>query len=150
MKFKNLYGNFHNDIETDMKFYILENKKVKEVNDCLEWGRWFQNNCNLRQIKREKIGGYLISTVFLGINYGLSKKRPLIFETIVFVENILFKSGLRNEVDVDRCSTYDEALEMHERLVKKYRKKYYLGFFYFSLAFLLICYLVKIFYNFYF
>ena len=80
--------------------YILRGRKVVPVT-MLEWAKWFEK-AN-RVIKKSEGGGYLISTVFIGIHEGE------IFETMVF------KGDSMDEQWMDRCKTYKKALEMHKR-----------------------------------
>ena len=93
--------------------YILVNKKAILTNDFHEWGRWFEENDRL--VKQETLdNGYLISTVFLGIDHQFGEGKPLIFETIVFHED---------ESEQIRYSTWEEAEEGHNLMVEKYKGK---------------------------
>lgn len=59
----------------------------------------------------EKAGDYSVSTVFLGLDHGWDGV-PMWFETM------LFGSGpLDNHCE--RCTTWDEAVLMHQRGIKK-------------------------------
>ena len=102
------------------KYWILKDKKVIEVNDVLEWGRFFKKTKE-RIVKQETLpSGYWVSTVFLGIdhNFELSGS-PLLFETMVFSE----KEGKKDEVDMERYATYEEAEKGHEKMVNKYKNE---------------------------
>jgi hypothetical protein len=58
------------------------------------------------------VGGYTVSTVFLGLDHQHGDGPPLLFETLVF-------GPAQHDGDMDRCSTWDEAEAMHERMVAK-------------------------------
>lgn len=90
------------------EYYILEGRTVVPA-DLMTWGRWYEKN--ERRIKRETIGDSDVSTVFLGLNHQYGEGPPLIFETMVF--------GGKLDQEQDRCSTYDQALAMHEVMVEK-------------------------------
>lgn len=69
-------------------------------------------------IKQEILpNGKFISTVWLGIdmNHVFGNGKPLIFETMVFPER-----GNYSELDMERYSTEEEALEGHQKMVEKY------------------------------
>jgi hypothetical protein len=91
-------------------FYILDaNRLAVPVATVEEWGRYFQT-AN-RRVALEEIGPYIISTVFLGLDHSFGGELPILFESMIFGP----PNG--NEVDMDRCSTWEEAIEMHERMV---------------------------------
>jgi len=101
--------------------YILEGKKVVECNDLLKWGNWFEtaNRVVKQELLKNKV---FVSTVFLGLDHNFSGKgKPLLFETMVFNHN---KKGMLRRVDLDmnRCSTWEEAEKMHKKMVKKWKK----------------------------
>ncbi len=62
--------------------------------------------------------GKRISTVFLGLNHNWGEGPPLIFETMVFPSET---EG--NDLDMDRYSTEEQALEGHKEMVKKWTDK---------------------------
>jgi hypothetical protein len=88
--------------------YILKGREAVPV-DMMTWARWFEKGN--RVLKRETIGNADVSTVFLGLNHQFGDGPPMIFETMVF--------GGELDQEQDRCSTYDEAERMHERMVDK-------------------------------
>jgi hypothetical protein len=103
-------------MKIDRLHYILDGRNVVTV-DLDTWARWFETSN--RVVKQEHIGPYFVSTVFLGINHRfVGNGPPLIFETMVFHPSA---STLGAEMECERCSTYDEAEEQHERIAKKYR-----------------------------
>jgi len=94
---------------------IYYDKNGKEI-DLETW----VNLCEDRKytiIKQEKINDYFISTIWLGLNHGLIKGQLLIFETMVFKDDEI--------VEMERCSTLEEAIEGHEMICKKYSNEPY-------------------------
>jgi hypothetical protein len=81
-----------------------------EDDDLSEWGRWFGKGDRI--VKREYVGPYHVSTVFLGIDHNFAMEGPpILFETMIFCDGA--------DLDYqDRCSTWAEALEMHRRGVE--------------------------------
>jgi hypothetical protein len=66
-------------------------------------------------ITSDKIGQFLIATVFLGDDYFIYNDTPLLFETIVFDEK-----GKTQERH--RYLTLEKAQKYHKKIVKRYRK----------------------------
>jgi len=77
-----------------------------------EWAIALKDN----SIKKNTVGKYVVSTIYLGLDHNFGEGKPLIFETMVFEEG-------EEEVDVERYETVEQAKEGHERFVKKYKKK---------------------------
>lgn len=95
-------------------FYKLdENKKVVLV-PREEWEDYNVQN-HVQKIKQESIENYFISTIFFGLDYNFYDpgKPPIVFETIIFKDNDLSDDTYQN-----RCSTYEEALQVHEEAKK--------------------------------
>lgn len=62
--------------------------------------------------------GNFVSTVWLGLDHSFGEDGPpLIFETMVFP-----KKGIWVDVDMERYSTEEEAVQGHQRMVKKWSK----------------------------
>ncbi len=88
------------------KHYILrKNHKVKEV-DMMVWAKFIENPAD-RIVKQENIGKIRISTVFLGLDHNFGEGEPLLFETMIF--------GGKHDQYQDRCSTWEQAVEMHKK-----------------------------------
>ncbi len=99
-----------------MMKYILKNKRVVKVEDVIEWSDWFETADRI--VKQTKLkNGYRVSTVFLGTDHSFTGGPPLLFETMVF------KGKDWSNLDMDRYSTWDEAVEGHKQMVKKWRYK---------------------------
>lgn len=70
-----------------------------------EWGRCFRSSDRI--VKQEMINDVRVSTVFLGIDHQFGDGPPLLFETMIF--------GGEHDEYQDRCSTWSEAVEMHNK-----------------------------------
>lgn len=97
-------------MKTDYQLlWILEGQKAIPCQDVLKWGHWCETA--QRNIARNLIGDFLVSTVFLGTNQRIGKGVPILFETMVFF----------NDKPVDkysrRYSTWDEAVEGHQAVI---------------------------------
>lgn len=91
-----------------MRPYILiEHEPIRVPDDdMLLWADWMA--AGNRIVKREEVGPYLISTVFLGLDHNFSEHGPpLLFETMIFCDG--------ESLDYQRrCSTWAEAEAQHE------------------------------------
>jgi hypothetical protein len=117
--------------EYDSGYYILDGHTPVHLpsngrETTLTWARWFEEHRADRIVKQEQIGPYWISTVFLGLDHGLGRmlgisprnQHPILFETMVFAV-----VGTERKLDVqERCSTWEEAEEQHERIAEQFRK----------------------------
>lgn len=88
--------------------YILDGKTPVPTDDLMAWGRWLETAD--RHVARTEVGDFLVSTVFLGLNHRWGDGPPLLFETMVFRNG-----GDGADLWSDRCSTWDEAEDMHKR-----------------------------------
>lgn len=91
------------------KLYRLEWRAVPvyEISEAGEQKR-------IRTIRRDEINGVLISSVFLGIDHGISNEdRPVLFETMVF--GIDGKISTADEYTA-RFTNAEDMLEYHEKL----------------------------------
>lgn len=68
---------------------------------------------NRRVAETTLASGIRISTVFLVLNHQFGDGPPLVFESMAFPPDSM------NELEVDRYSTWEEALAGHARMVKK-------------------------------
>lgn len=106
-----------------MRSYILNQEK--EVIPCSNmdvFDKWFENMENRRVANTKLNNGFLVSTVFLGIDYrfmGLPVKPgpPLVFETMVFQDKV----GM--DLDMDRYRTWEEAVAGHDRMCAKWKDR---------------------------
>lgn len=90
------------------KFYILVNHKPVLVSNLHIWAEKFK--LDERQVRRTLIGDVEISTVFLGIDHRRTRRGPpILFETMIF------DATGKYDYYEDRCSTWKEATQMHQR-----------------------------------
>lgn len=90
-------------------------REEPDVKKCAEWLytaylRDFMDGGKI--VKKETIGNYLVSTVFLTLDHQFGEGPPLLFETMVF------PNGSWDEEYMERYSTYQEALEGHKVAVE--------------------------------
>jgi len=87
-----------------MTHYILDGITPKAV-DLTTWATSKDHHRVILQTERD---GVLVSTVFLGLNHNFADTgAPILFETMVF--------GGKYDEEMERYSTYQEALEGHVR-----------------------------------
>ena len=104
-------------IKVKDKYILDEDNNVIPAN-LLEWSEFFENSIEKRRVCRVKVNDYLISTVFLGIDYNWLGKiyeenpNPHVFETMIF------SGDESHEIYCARCSTWKEAQEEHKKAIK--------------------------------
>jgi hypothetical protein len=87
----------------------------------MEWASWFEQNFHERQIKRDEVQGFLVSTVFLGLDHSFGDGEQLWFETMVFrLSNVRGFKG-RDEYGQWRYTTIEEARAGHAEVCEKVR-----------------------------
>ena len=88
--------------------YILDGHTPIVEDDVIKWSVWFGETD--RRVDETIVGNVYISTVFLGIDHNFDEKdKPMIFETMI--------CGGKHDEYQTRCSTWDEAVVMHEKAV---------------------------------
>jgi len=95
-----------------IKHYILNDDNEAVEATLMEWARFIEDLSKTR-VNVDTVGDTRISTVFLGLNHNYAQGEPHLFETMVFGAD-----GDENEME--RCSTWEQAEEMHKRFVDKY------------------------------
>lgn len=78
----------------------------------LEWAK-FTRESEKKIVAQDRLKGFFISTVFLGIDHGFGGK-PLWFETMIFHESY-------SDLYCDRYETWDEAVAGHKKAIKLVR-----------------------------
>jgi hypothetical protein len=91
-----------------MDYYELIGQTAVPVGDVLEWARKFEE-MDRRVAQTTLFGMCYVSTVFLGLDHGSGRGRPILFETMAFWHG---EGGYEQE----RCSTWLEAQEQHARM----------------------------------
>ena len=89
-------------------YYELIGQTAVPVGDVLEWARKFED-MDRRVAYMRVLGMCRVSTVFLGLDHGFGRSRPILFETMAFWHG---EGGYEQE----RCSTWLEAQEQHARM----------------------------------
>lgn len=92
-------------------------RQGKQITDLLQWAKLFERGDYKRVAVTTLPDGKWISTVWLGLDHSFGSGPPLIFETMVFPS----KDDM-GDLDCDRYSTEEEALEGHQRMVEKWSK----------------------------
>lgn len=92
-------------------YYILEGHDVKPC-DLMTWARWLESANRKIDYTETKNGN--VSTVCLGLNHQFDDGPPLLFETMVFRGT--------EDGDMERYSTYDQAIRGHKKMVDKIEK----------------------------
>lgn len=90
------------------------NHELVPCDDVLEFGQWFETAD--RHVAKTNIAGYWVSTVFLGIDHGYGKGRPVLFETMTFGPD-------GDEYTCVRYSTWDSAALGHARTVAEIKRE---------------------------
>lgn len=88
------------------RWYILDNNNKPVAKPVLEASQWLEDNDHRRILKRDEIGGILVSTVFLGLDHAWDSDIPVLWETMIF--------GGEHDQYQERYTSYKDALEGHE------------------------------------
>lgn len=94
--------------------YILDDNNNAIPVDLMTWATWLETDRDKRRVAHTTLpDGRTVSTVFLGLNHNwMPGGDPHIFETMVFERDCY------NEQYCERCSTWSQALAMHDRAVE--------------------------------
>ena len=96
------------------KYILIDGNPVPEP-DLMKWGEWFEHSRDERIVEKTTLpDGSRVSTVFIGLDHNYSEEGPpILFETMVF-------GDFPDQDDYQqRCSTREQAIEMHWNLVVK-------------------------------
>jgi len=94
---------------TTMTKYILDGHKVVRCDDMIKWSQWFATGD--RQVALTEKDGIRVSTVFLGLDHGWGKGKPVLFETMIF--------GGPHDENMYRYHTWEEAEAGHKEMCKQ-------------------------------
>ena len=86
--------------------YILKDRQAVPAS-LEEWAVWFETADRI--VAKDEVGDAKVSTVFLGLDHNWGDGPPVLFETMIF--------GGEHDEYQDRCSTWDEAEQMHAKAV---------------------------------
>jgi hypothetical protein len=87
------------------KYYLNEDKTYRPAG-LMEWAEQFETMD--RHVLDDKIDGHRVSTIWLGLDHNYFGGKPLVFETMIFVDE---DGG--NDIYCDRYSTWEEAEKGH-------------------------------------
>jgi len=87
--------------------YVLQGKLAVPVSTMDDWIERFDHRT--KHVCQTRVGGILISTVFLGLDHSFGSGLPQLFETMVF------RGGQGDECE--RCGTWVEAEVQHAAVV---------------------------------
>lgn len=113
---------------TDGKYILDEEGNVKEENDLLKWAKWFEENNAQRRVANTEVGEYVVSTVFLAMDYSFQDGAPpVLWETMVFKkepeETEIFGRSVKVRPTVDdyfeRYTSKEDAVVGHERIIQQ-------------------------------
>ena len=99
--------------------YILVDGIPVEETDVRKWGAWFQGHTDERIVQQDRIetpnGTYLLSTVFLAMDYSFGVGPPVLWETM------LFSVDGKTEEHMERYTSREQAQQRHLELLREAR-----------------------------
>lgn len=100
------------------RFILVDNRVVPEP-DLMKWAKWMEDTD--RAVKRTEVAGFLVSTVFLGLDHRfVGEGSPLVWETMVFSKE--GEAVNYGDLDCKRCGgSIEQAREQHARMVTAVR-----------------------------
>ena len=87
--------------------------------ELMEWARLFEDKKYCRVAETILPDGKRVSTVWLGLDHQFGDGPPLIFETMIFSDDI---EGDSDDLDMTRYSTEAEAITGHEAMVERWKE----------------------------
>jgi hypothetical protein len=92
------------------KYYNLDSKEITRE----EWKKLRREIGN--KIKRDIVGDFLVSTIWLGMNHAFMSDKIEIFETMVFL-------NFPKDIYCQRYATKEDAIKGHNKIVEMFSKK---------------------------
>jgi hypothetical protein len=96
-------------------FYKLAGHDPVQCASGRIWADWYETAGDSRVVARDEFDGFVISTIFTGIEQEISKEPPLLFETMIF------RDGVTQE-NYTRYATWSLAEAGHRAAVNRARK----------------------------
>lgn len=94
-------------------FVLDQRGEPKPESDWMTWAFWFGSSHKARCVACKRRGFLVVSTVFLGLNYGWNNRRPILWETAVFD-----RDGV---IHLERCGGNREQAEaMHAEVCRNF------------------------------
>lgn len=99
------------------RYYILNGHIPIPEKSVIKWGQWLETSEVARRVARTRIGGTIVSTVFLGLdhNFSMTANQPILFETAAF--------GTDTIDSLWRTATWDDAQAKHDEVVAEIRNR---------------------------
>lgn len=94
-------------------WYILDEQN-NPIRSCVRTFCLWSYNRDI-SVKQEYIGEVYISTVFLGLDNGLSYSKPLLWETMII--------GGKHNMYRERYTSYENAVKGHEEAIELVKKQ---------------------------
>lgn len=92
-------------------WYILDKDNKPVQCSTKEYCEWEEKNPNKKVVKQETINKTRISTVFLGLDHRFNGKVPVLWETMIFSDDVDYDQYQ------NRYTTYEDALKGHEEIL---------------------------------
>lgn len=95
------------------KYYLNEDKTATPC-DLETWSAQYEimARTDTKHVAKDRIQGYLVSTVWLGLDHSYDGGEPEIFETMIFDKD----SGY--DIYMDRYSTWAKAQSGHQKAIE--------------------------------
>jgi hypothetical protein len=104
-----------------MRCYILDDNKNPIPASFDEWAHWLAVDPNRKIVKQDYLpNNIMVSTVFLGMDHNFGLFDPSILFNPILFETMIFGSNYEDQGYQTRCSTYEEALQMHEEALNQF------------------------------
>lgn len=107
----------------NQQFVILDEDERVQIVTLNEWANWMGEHRKERILERDEIDGYLVSTIFLGLDHQwVPDGRPLYWETMIFNPPDDPKE-LGDNIFMERYSTAKEARAGHAAAIAWLKKR---------------------------
>ena len=94
------------------KYILNENGCPVHEPDLEKWSHWFETSDSQRNVERTVLRQGIVSTCFLGLDFSMGGKTPVLWETFVLSGKLQGRS--------DRCGGNKEQAEaMHLKMVRR-------------------------------
>jgi hypothetical protein len=95
---------------SDRQLYYLQDENGEPYSvDMMTWALWFERND--RRIAYDEVGGFSVSTIFLGLDHNWGEGPPVLWETMIFSD------GTTWDGHAERYTSRAAALKGHKRAV---------------------------------
>lgn len=95
-----------------MKYILDERGDPVPCPDVVKWAKWFSTTDH-RQVLLDKLPTAQVSTIFLGLDYSLTKP-PVLWETKVL--------GGKLDGEIQRYTSHADAVSGHHSMVERVRR----------------------------